>query len=142
LIEVLLAIAILGTALVVLLTGAARCLAAVKQAQYYQEAQWTFAMGEAEYPLICTNEVDEMEVAEVRYDNGFTFSRRVEDDEDEDGLFEIKSRVTWSARGRESFEEVVALLFIPETEDGIWHYAIMFNLRFFRNSEITAIDTR
>ena len=32
--------------------------------------------------------------------------------------------------------------FIPETEDGIWHYAIMFNLRFFRNSEITAIDAR
>jgi len=32
--------------------------------------------------------------------------------------------------------------FIPETEDGIWHYAIMFNLRFFRNTEITAIDAR
>jgi len=32
--------------------------------------------------------------------------------------------------------------FIPETEDGIWHYAIMFNLRFFRNAEITAIDAR
>jgi len=31
---------------------------------------------------------------------------------------------------------------IPEVEDGIWHYAIMFNLRFFRNSEITAIDAR
>ena len=32
--------------------------------------------------------------------------------------------------------------FIPETEDGIWHYAIMFNLRFFRDAEITAIDAR
>jgi len=32
--------------------------------------------------------------------------------------------------------------FIPETEDGIWHYAIMFNLRFFRNAEITAINAR
>ena len=32
--------------------------------------------------------------------------------------------------------------FIPETEDGILHYAIMFNLRFFRDAEITAINAR
>ena len=32
--------------------------------------------------------------------------------------------------------------FIPEEEDGILHYAIMFNLNYFRDSEITAIDSR
>ncbi len=32
--------------------------------------------------------------------------------------------------------------FVPETEDGIWHYALMFNLNFFRDAEITAIDAR
>jgi len=32
--------------------------------------------------------------------------------------------------------------FIPESEDGIWHYAIMFNMDYFRYSEITAIDRR
>ncbi len=32
--------------------------------------------------------------------------------------------------------------FIPETEQGIWHYAIMFNLNYFRYAEITAIDAR
>ena len=32
--------------------------------------------------------------------------------------------------------------FIPEIEDGIFHYAIMFNLRFFRDAEITAINAR
>lgn len=31
---------------------------------------------------------------------------------------------------------------IPETEDGIWHYAIVFNLRFFRDAEIAAINSR
>jgi len=32
--------------------------------------------------------------------------------------------------------------FVPETEDGIWHYTIVFNLYFFRDAEITAIDAR
>ena len=32
--------------------------------------------------------------------------------------------------------------FIPETEDGILHYALMFNLCFFRDAEIAAIDAR
>ena len=32
--------------------------------------------------------------------------------------------------------------FIPEPEQGIWHYAIMFNLRYFRDAEIDAIDSR
>ena len=32
--------------------------------------------------------------------------------------------------------------FIPETEPGIWHYAMMFNLRYFRDAEIATIDAR
>lgn len=32
--------------------------------------------------------------------------------------------------------------FIPEIEQGIWHYALMFNLNYFRYAEITAIDAR
>lgn len=32
--------------------------------------------------------------------------------------------------------------FIPETEQGIWHYALMFNLRYYRVSETTAIIGR
>ena len=32
--------------------------------------------------------------------------------------------------------------FIPEVEQGIWHYAIMFNLVYFRDAEIAAIDAR
>jgi len=31
---------------------------------------------------------------------------------------------------------------VPETEDGIHHYALMFLLRFFRDAEITAINAR
>lgn len=31
---------------------------------------------------------------------------------------------------------------IPETEQGIWHYALQFNLRFYRTSETAAIIGR
>lgn len=32
--------------------------------------------------------------------------------------------------------------FIPEIEQGIWHFAFTFNLRYFRVAEINAIDSR
>jgi len=32
--------------------------------------------------------------------------------------------------------------FIPETEQGIWHYALQFNLRYYRKSETAAIIGR
>jgi prepilin-type N-terminal cleavage/methylation domain-containing protein len=116
LIEVMLAVVIVACGLAVLLTGAGRCLGAVKQAQYYQQAQWTLARGEVDYPLVNTNEIEALEVEDVRYDNGFTFSRQVvdKDEENKDGLFEIRTRVAWAARGQESIEEVVTLLYIPE----------------------------
>lgn len=117
LIEVLAAVAILGTGLTFLLSGAAQCLIAIKKAQYYQEVQWTLAMGEADHPLVRTNDLSALEVSGERYDNGFTFSRWVEEDEVKDGLFEIRTRVTWSQRGKEAFDEVAMLMFIPEVEE-------------------------
>ena len=117
LVEVMLAVAILGVGFAVLLTAASRCLAAVKMARGYQEAEWTFSMGEAENPLFVTNDVESLIVAPTTYDNGFTFSRDIEDDEDEDGLYVVRARVTWSERGRKSFDEVVSYIFVPEKEE-------------------------
>ena len=79
----LLAVAILGVSFAVLLTGASRCLGVIKLARNYQEAQWTFSMGEAENPILATNAVEDIAVSPVTYDNGFTFWREVEEDEDE-----------------------------------------------------------
>ena len=109
LIEVLLAAAILGMGLGMMMTAASRCLAAMKQARKYQEAQWTLNMGLLDYPLMPTDDVEDWNVSGESYDNGLAFSREVEEEdaEEEDGLFVIRSRVTWSRNGREGFEEVV-----------------------------------
>ena len=107
LIEVLLAVAIAGSALVVLSTGAARCVAVFHRSRDYQEAQWYLGFGELEHPLFMTNDVMTLAVDEVEYGDGFFFSREVEDDEDEDGLYVVKSKVHWE-RGTRNFSEEVA----------------------------------
>jgi len=107
LIEVILAVAILSVGMTVLLTAASRCLAVMKTAKNYQIAQWTMNRGEVDYPIVDTNDVRKLEVDPVLYPGGFTFSRVVEDDDDEDGLFVVRARVSWSKGDRESYEEIV-----------------------------------
>ncbi len=117
LVEVILAAAILGIGLTVLLTAASRCLAVMKQAKNYQAALWTLNMGEVEYPMIATNELEDLVVDGHEFDNGFIYSREVdEEDEDEDGLHEVRTRVTWKGRGSEMVEEVVQYVY-REPED-------------------------
>jgi len=120
LIEVLIATAILAAGLTVLLTGASRCLAVMKRSKQYQKAQWTLNLGELENPLILTNDVENMEVSAVDYPGGYTYSRTVDekDPEDKDGLYVVRSRVTWSSRSRESSEEIVRYVYVPEEKTG------------------------
>lgn len=116
LIEVILAVAILGTALTVLLTGAARCLAVMKTAKHYQTAQWALGMGEVEYPLEVEEDIEDLVVEGETYLDKFSFSREVEDDDDEDGLYVVRTRITWARRGGEGYEEVLRYFYYPEEE--------------------------
>lgn len=115
LIEVLFAATILGAGLMVLLTGASRCLTVVHKARNYQIAQWTLNMGELDYPVIDTNDVLGLAVFPIEYDNGYTFERIVEDDDDDDGLYVIRTIVSWPERGRVAKEEVVR--YVLQVED-------------------------
>jgi len=118
LIEVLLAVSILGMGFAVLLTAGVRCLSVMKAAQNYQEAQWVLGAGEAEYPLVIVDDIDDLNVERETFDNGFTFEREVEEeDEEEDGLYKVWTRVTWYGRGHEHVEEVVRYIYYPEDEE-------------------------
>lgn len=117
LVEVLLAVVIMSVGLTVLLTATARCLGVMKKAQNYQVALWTLNMGEAEHPIMATNDIKDIDVDSVEYPNGFTYSRKVEEDTDEDGLYAVRSRASWSEKGSESYEEVVGYIFHPEDKD-------------------------
>ncbi|NQT92449.1 MAG: prepilin-type N-terminal cleavage/methylation domain-containing protein [Lentisphaerae bacterium] len=117
LIEVVLAVAILSVGLSFLLAAASKCIAVMKVSGKYQRAQWIRGRGELEFPLAEAEELDDMEVEPYEYDNGLSFSREVGDDDDEDGLYVVRTRVSWSEHGRESFEEVVRYVWHPEEDD-------------------------
>lgn len=116
LIEVLLAATILGVGLTVVLTAASRCINAVRVSRDYQRAQFVLSRGEAEFPAMIKDDVKELEVRDTEYEDGFVFSRIVEDDEDEDNLYVMRTRVTWSDRGRHPYHEVVRYVFFDKDE--------------------------
>ena len=112
LIEVVIATAILGVSLAVLLTAATKCLLILSIATHYQEAQLVRGRAEIEYPMIATNGLDELNVPEITMDNGLTFERVVdEEDEDEDDLYVVTTRVGWTSRGESRVDEVVQYVY-------------------------------
>jgi prepilin-type N-terminal cleavage/methylation domain-containing protein len=122
LIEVLVATLLLAVGMTSMLVAASRCLQVMKRASLYQETQWTLNRGELDFPMLPTEEVEDWDVSGETYENGLMFSRTVEpsSEEEEDGLFVVTSRVTWSTRGRELYEEVVRYVYVPEAiVDGI-----------------------
>ena len=114
LIEVLLAVILLSVGLSAMLMAASRCLAVIRVAKAYQTAQWALNLGELEHPILPTEDYSDWAVSDTTYDN-VVYSRVVEEPEGyEDGLFVLRSRATWSTRNKESFEEVIQLVFVPE----------------------------
>lgn len=110
LIEVVLAASLLAVGVTAILTAASRCMAVMRKAKNYQVAEWTLGNGEVDHPVLATNDIEDLEVAEVDYPNGFRFSRSVEDDEDDDGLHVVRTRVTWGEQGQK-VEEVVSYVY-------------------------------
>lgn len=106
LIEVVLALAILGAGLVGLLAAASRCLAVVRGTRDYEVAQRVLGQGDLDYPMVPSMNIRDVEVRAERYD-GFTYSREVEEREGEDGLYVVRTQVLAPAGTRRTRLEVV-----------------------------------
>ena len=123
LIEVLLATMILGLSFVALLTALSRCLAVIRVAKNFQEAHYVLGTAAVEFPLLRSRveEVDDpgdWEVSGESYDNGFTYTRTV-DDPDIDGdddfrLVRITETVSWETMGKTKSEVVESFKFFRE----------------------------
>ncbi|HOE36035.1 MAG TPA: prepilin-type N-terminal cleavage/methylation domain-containing protein [Kiritimatiellia bacterium] len=124
LIEVMLAVVILGMALGVLVGAASRALAVVRQARNYELARRMIGRVEVESPLRLKDRI------EAGTENGsfsggpagWSWSRKLEDlgadDEEQEGLFRLTTRVTWAQGEQRSAEEVVQLLYVPKNSSG------------------------
>jgi prepilin-type N-terminal cleavage/methylation domain-containing protein len=120
LIEVMLAVVILGIGSGILLLATARCIAIVSKSQRYSTAQRLILQVAAEHPL--TRSAIRPGTESGRFDDAeadYRWEREITepDEENRKGLYAVRTRVSWSGRGRDSFEEVTVLHFIrPEEE--------------------------
>lgn len=116
LVEAVLALAILSIGIFILVETTAKCLSVVRISRNYQTSRAIFDRAESEYPLRGTNTVEQNRVGPIEYDNGFTFTRDLQEVDGEEKLFLVTTRVAWSETGKESFDEVVSYVYCPNAE--------------------------
>ena len=125
LVEVLLAVVILGIALGGLLQGASEALAVVRQARNYELARRMLGRVDAENPLRTFDEIQAGQQSGGFEGGpaGWSWTRTLDDlgaaDEQKEGLFLMTTRVYWGTGGRKSMEEAVQYLYVPENRDGV-----------------------
>lgn len=111
LVEVLLAVFVLGTCLVGIMEGMARCMDVFHAAGVVRQGANVIARGDAEHPFYVKNDpVEDLAVsADGSLLDGWTYEREVEEDEDEDGLYLVTTSVR-KGRGGPGNELVVKKL--------------------------------
>lgn len=118
LIEVLLALAILGVGLAVLVQSVSRCLAVVHKTRNYETARYLLQRVDIEHPLGLDQQIT-AGVEDGRFDppnDTFTWYREIilAGLEDEP-LFQVNTRIAWANEsGHDSAQETSTLVFKPE----------------------------
>ncbi len=117
LIEVMLAVAILGFGIAGMIMAAARCIGVARQARNYQQAREALAQVDAEEPLALVEDMDEAN------DSGtltaplekFRWERVVElIGLEDDYLYQVTTTVSWSEEDWKGSESVVTYVYRPD----------------------------
>ena len=118
LIEVMLAIVILGLGLGVLMSAASRAVAVAAKARDYEVARTLIYRLELEEPLQLDELKEDDESGSFGSDYpGIRWEREVvEYGEDTDLLFKVTTRVIWSSTRGENFEQVETLIHQPSAQ--------------------------
>ena len=119
LIEVMMTMVILGIAGIVLVTAVSQCLGVVRAARLYNHAHMLLAQVDLEHPLFDEDvEVGREQGRFRRHELGdFSWSREIEHvGDEEDRLFEVRTRIHWTRRSQTGFEEVVYYRYVPDEE--------------------------
>ncbi len=116
LIEVLLATFILGICIVGLMQGLGACVEVFNASAFIHQAANVLNRGEAEYPMIVkTDPEEDLEVsADGNLEDGWTFERTVDEDEDEDGLYVVRTKVVKGRGGPGLEQEFVRLVYFKK----------------------------
>ncbi len=125
LVEVLMAIAVLGIGLSILVSSAGQALGVVKRSRHFETARHLFDIVELENPILeIETMVDQTESGGFEAPNdAYTWTRTVEPmfnfEEEETGFYVIRTRILWSDRGQQSYEEMVTGVFAGTEQEGV-----------------------
>jgi prepilin-type N-terminal cleavage/methylation domain-containing protein len=118
LIEVLIAMVILSVGVSSMMVAMTRCLAVVRTARNREVARSLLRRVDIEYPIERKTIEETTESGDFEGTEGYTWKRDIlmVDEEERPGLFLVTTRVQWSERGRDSFEEITTYKYAPEAE--------------------------
>jgi prepilin-type N-terminal cleavage/methylation domain-containing protein len=122
LVEVMMAVVILGLSLGALVEAASRALAVVRQARNYEMARRMLGRVDAENPLRLLDEI-EAGTTSGGFESGppgWSWTRTLvdygADDDQKEGLFQLTTRVSWSQGQGQGMEETVQQLYVPKRD--------------------------
>ena len=119
LLEVLLAVAILGVCMAGIMRGIGACMEVYRSSAFVQRAIGALARAESEWPIIVQSDPEEdLAVSGADIGDGWTFSRVCEPDDDEDALYVLRSTVTLGSGGPGAQFETVRLMYLPGYGEG------------------------
>ena len=112
LVEVLLAMMILGICIFGLMTGIGKCVEVFRASAFIQEAETAFNMGESQHPLIIENDpMSDLDVSPDEVFKGWTYERSVEESGEEDDLYIITTTVKKDRGGPGKEQEYKRLVY-------------------------------
>ncbi len=118
LIEVLIAMVILSVGVSSMMVAMSRCLAVVRTARNLDVVRSLIRQVDLENPIDRKNIEETTETGDFEDTEGYTWSREIfmVDEEERPGLFLVTTRINWSERGKDSFEEVITYKYAPDAE--------------------------
>lgn len=118
LLEVLLAVFILGTCLLGIMQGMTACMETFRASAFVQQAVNVMALGEEAHPEVVENDpVSDLETPpDGSLLEGWTWERHCEEDEDEDGLWLVRVKVVKGRGGPGNEMETCHLRYLPDME--------------------------
>lgn len=118
LIEVLIALVILSVGVSSMMLAMSRCLAVVRTARNRETARGLIQRVDIEYPIEDVDLEEFSEEGDFEDIEGYTWFREIlmVDEEERPGLFWVTTRIQWSEKGRDAFEEITIYKYAPDAE--------------------------
>ena len=118
LIEVLIALVILSVGVSSMMVAMSRCLSVVRTARNREVARGLILRVDVENPIESIDMTEMSDSGDFEDVEGYAWFRDIieVDEEQRPGLFLVSTRVQWSERGRDAFEEITVYKYAPNAE--------------------------